>query len=49
MNKLISRLIDCGMTREVALCVYRQFIGKPHDFELYVEGVEASCEQMEAG
>ena len=48
MNKLIARLIDCGMTREVALCMARQYRGRPHDFELYVESVEASCrEQME--
>ena len=48
MNRLIARLIDCGMSREVALCMYRQFIGRPHDFELYVEEVERDCEQMEA-
>lgn len=48
MNKLIARLIDCGMTRDVALCMARQYRGRPHDFELYVESVEASCrEQME--
>ena len=40
MNKLIARLIDCGMTRDVALCMYRQFKGRPHDFELYVESIE---------
>ena len=48
MNKLIARLIDCGMTREVALCMYRQYKGRPHDFELYVESVEeASHEPLE--
>jgi hypothetical protein len=48
MNKLISRLIDCGMTRDVALCMMRQYKGKPHEFELYVESVEESSrEQME--
>lgn len=40
MNKLIARLIDCGMPREVALCMYRQYKGRPRDFELYVESVE---------
>ena len=49
MNKLIARLIDCGMTREVALCMYRQFKGRPYDFELYVESVEGECrEPLEA-
>ena len=36
MNKLIARLIDCGMPREVALAVY----GNLFEFERYVEGVE---------
>ena len=48
VNKLIARLIDCGMTREVALCMARQYRGRLHEFELYVESVEESCrEQME--
>lgn len=48
MNKLIARLIDCGMTRDVALCMFRQYKARPHDFELYVESVEESSrEQME--
>ena len=48
MNRLIARLIDCGMTREVALCMMRQYKGRPHEFELYVESVEESSrEQME--
>lgn len=48
MNKLIARLIDCGMTRDVALCMMRQYKGRPRDFELYVESVEESSrEQME--
>ena len=42
MNKLIARLIDCGMPREVALAVYHNF--KKHnnlfEFERYVESVE---------
>lgn len=50
MNVLIARLIDCGMTREVALHMYgiykRQ--NKQDEFEKYVESVEESCrEQME--
>ena len=40
MNKLIARLINCGMSREVALCMYRQFKDSPHEFELYVESIE---------
>jgi hypothetical protein len=48
MGRLIARLIRCGMTREVALCVSRQYRGRPRDFELYVESVEAEQhEQME--
>ena len=47
MNKLVARLIDCGMTAKVALCVLRKF----HDrkaAERYVEEIEeASREQME--
>lgn len=49
MNKLIARLIDCGMTRDVALCMYRRYKHDPHNFELYVESVEKSNRgQMEA-
>lgn len=49
MNRLIARLIDCGMPREVALCMYRQYKGRPRDFELYVESVEETSRgQMEA-
>ena len=48
VNKLIARLIECGMTRDVALCMARQYKGRLHEFELYVESVEESCrEQME--
>ena len=49
MNRLIARLIDCGMTREVALHMYGVYKrrGKINDFERYVESVEESCrEQM---
>ena len=48
MNRLIARLIDCGMTRDVAVCMMRQYKGRPQEFELYVESVEESSrEQME--
>ena len=48
VNKLIARLIECGMTREVALCMARRYKGHLHEFELYVESVEESNrEQME--
>lgn len=50
MNVLIARLIDCGMTREVALHMYGVFKrrGKLDEFERYVESVEESNrEQME--
>ena len=42
MNKLIARLIDCGMPREVALAVYRSFMKNSNafEFERYVEGGE---------
>ena len=51
MNKLIARLIDCGMPREVAVAVYRNFRrqGKLNEFEQYVESVEEEChEPLEA-
>ena len=41
MNKLIARLIDCGMPREIALFMYRKYRSRPHDFELYVESIES--------
>lgn len=50
MNKLIARLIDCGMSREVALHMYglHKKQGKLDEFEKYVESVEESSrEQME--
>ena len=45
MNKLIARLINCGMPREVALAVYRDFKrhGELYAFERYVESVEEEC------
>jgi hypothetical protein len=51
MNKLIARLIKCGMPRDVALAVCRSFKRDSNmfEFERYVEGVEEECrEQMEA-
>ena len=50
MNTLIKRLIDCGMTRAVALTIYRRFRrdGRLRDFEQFVEEVEqAQNEQMD--
>ena len=49
MNKLIARLIDCGMEREIALAVYRDFKrrGKLSEFERYVENVEYECREQE--
>ena len=48
MNKLIARLIDCGMTRDVAVFMSRKYKGHPRAFELYVESVEeAAREPME--
>ena len=45
MNKLIARLMDCGISRSVALCVCRSFSGRLRDFELYVEQVEEECRE----
>ena len=47
MNKLIARLIDCGMPREVALAVYHSFKRNNNlfEFERYVEGVEEECHE----
>ena len=49
MNKLIARLIDCGMSREVALHMYGVYKRrrKLDEFELYVESVEKSVEEGE--
>lgn len=50
MNNLIKRLIDCGMTRSVALTIYRRFRrdGRLRDFEHFVEEVEKEQnEQMD--
>ena len=47
MNKLIARLIDCGMTREVALHMYGLYKrrGQLGEFERYVESVENSVKE----
>ena len=47
MNKLIARLIDCGMTREVALHMYGMYKrrGQLDEFERYVESVENSAKE----
>ena len=45
MNRLIARLIDCGMPRDIAVCMMKQYRNRPHDFELYVESVEAECHE----
>ena len=49
MNKLIARLIDCGIEREIALAVYYDYKrrGRLSDFELYVESVEDECREQE--
>ena len=49
MNRLIARLIDCGMTRSVALYMYKAFKrrGALGEFEKYVESVEASAKEAE--
>jgi len=49
MNKLIARLINCGMPRDVALCVYGTYkrSGNLFDFERYVESVEEETRYQE--
>ena len=46
-NKLIARLINTGMPREVAMAVYRNYkrIGNMYEFERYVESVEAEIRE----
>ena len=46
MNKLIARLIDCGMDRDVALFMCRKYKGRPKEFELYVESIEKAQEDF---
>ena len=49
MNKLIARLIDCGMPRDIAVAVCRNF--KRHatmwELERYVESVEQETKEQE--
>lgn len=46
MNRLVARLIGCGMSAKVALCVLRKFPDL-RSAERYVEQIEeASREQM---
>ena len=47
MNKLIARLIRAGMPREIAVFMCRKFKSRPHDFELYVESIEAQEREEE--
>lgn len=49
MNKLIARLIRCGMPRDVAVAVCRSFMKNSNLFELerYVEGVEEESRTQE--
>ena len=47
MNKLIARLIRAGMPREIAVFMCRKYKGKQHDFELYVESIEAQEREEE--
>ena len=44
MNLLIKRLIDCGMTRKIALSMMRKFPDR-HSFELYVEEIEEASRE----
>lgn len=51
VSRLIARLIDCGMSREVAVAIYHSFKRNSNlfEFERYVIGVEEECrEPMEA-
>ena len=47
MNKLIARLIRAGMPREIAVFMCRKYRGNQHDFELYVESIEAQEREEE--
>ena len=40
MNKLIARLINAGMPRDIAVFMSRKYKGRAHDFEIYVESIE---------
>ena len=45
MNKLIARLMACGMTAKVALSALRRFRCL-HDAELYVEEIEEESREQ---
>ena len=49
VSKLIARLIDCGMSRDVAVAIYHSFKRNSNvfEFERYVEGVEEECQGAE--
>ena len=49
VNKLIARLIDAGMPRDIALAVYRSFkrFNDLLGFERYVESVEEESRYQE--
>ena len=47
MNKLVARLIDCGIPRVTAVCICQHFKreNKLDDMALYVDAVEAECNE----
>ena len=47
MGRLVARLIKAGMQREIAVFMCRKYKGHPHDFELYVESIEAQEREEE--
>ena len=49
MNKLIARLIDTGMPRDVAVSVCRMFLRDSNlfEFERYVIGVEEETREQQ--
>ena len=47
MGRLVARLIKAGMPREIAVFMCRKYKGHPHDFELYVESIEAQEREEE--
>lgn len=47
MNEFVARLIDCGIPRLTAVCICNHFKreNKMLDLALYVEAVEAECNE----
>ena len=45
MDRLIARLIRCGMARDVALWAMRKFAGDQKAFERYVEEIEEASRE----